>query len=341
MIDTSVRYRLLSTFDDVNLTGGQWNDLVNQSNETAVFMTWYWQKAWWETFGRGKLLIIVAQREEKLIAIAPLFSEHGMVYFIGSGGSDYLDFIGNLNGTEILEGFLRKAVECTPDFIGFCFYHVPEQSSLSNNLKELSQGMGWKISNEGGMPAPFLSLKDCPEEALQATRKKSLLRHEAHFVREGGIEIEHLTQSEEILPHLNEFFDQHIARWAVTPYPSLFLDPKQRLFYKKLSEMATEAKYIRFTRVLWQGKMIACHWGVNYQGSFLWYKPSFDINLARYSPGEVLLRQLILRSLHEQAHTFDFGLGDEFFKKRFATGIRHVYSWSMNPSELIQERRRV
>ena len=63
----------------------------------------------------------------------------------------------------------------------------------------------------------------------------------------------------------------------------------------------------------------------------MWYKPSFAIDLARRSPGEVLLRQLILAAIEEGAKTFDFGLGDEAFKNRFATHVNKVNTYSLYP----------
>ena len=64
-----------------------------------------------------------------------------------------------------------------------------------------------------------------------------------------------------------------------------------------------------------------------------WQKPAFAIDLARRSPGEVLLRQLLLAAIAEGATVFDFGLGDEPFKHRFATRIRHVHTWGLYPSK--------
>lgn len=337
MISLKAKFRILDGFDDPSMTADIWNGLLSRGQSDGVFMSWHWQKAWWKAFGRGKLILVVAEQDGEPIAIAPLFADHGIVYLVGSGGSDYLDMIGDVSDLDLLEGLLQQAKDSAPNFTGFCFYHVLETSAFLTKIQEIAIHQGWQLSEEGTMPAPFLGLKDNPELAYEATRKKSLLRHEAYFNRNGGITVEHLTESSVILPHLESFFEQHIVRWAPTPYPSLFLDPRQRQFYQELTASASESKYVRFTRILWQGRMIACHFGVNYRGSFLWYKPCFDIELSKNSPGEVLLRQLLLRAQAEAAHTFDFGLGDEFFKTRYATGTRHVYSRGLHPASSIKK----
>ena len=47
-------------------------------------------------------------------------------------------------------------------------------------------------------------------------------------------------------------------------------------------------------------------------------------------PGQVLLRHSILAAMNEGAHTFDFGLGDEAFKQRFATGARRFRTFLLH-----------
>ena len=75
---------------------------------------------------------------------------------------------------------------------------------------------------------------------------------------------------------------------------------------------------------------------MHYNRSFLWYKPTFDITLAKHSPGEVLLRQLLLRAIDEEADYFDFGLGDEAFKNRFASSTPTVTNIGLYPSSGIK-----
>ena len=336
MISPLITYRLSSGFNDPLISYGIWNQLLSQGSSNVIFMTWQWQKAWWDCFGRGKLLIMVAEQNEKPVAIAPLFSEDGMVYFIGSGGSDYLDFIGNVPVDDILENLLLLTIQHVPDFVGFLFYHVLQNSQTTNKLQEVAKQQEWKYFDEGSLPSPMLDIKSFPEKAVEAISKKSLLRHEKWFFNNGGIDVKHFCKSSDILPYINHFFEQHIARWKLTPFPSLFNDDLQKLFYKKLCYLFSETDWLRFTIIVWNGKAIAFHFGFHFNQSFLWYKPSFDIELSKRSPGEVLLRQLLLKAVEEDATTFDFGLGDEEFKKRFATNTRAVHNWGLYPAVSIK-----
>lgn len=327
-----ITYRIVRSFDDAAIAPSIWNELLAQGSSDVFFMTWEWQKAWWEVLGRGELLIVLAEKNAKPFAIAPLFTEYGMLYLVGSGGSDYLDFIGNIDRAEILEAMLQTAVGNISDFQGFQFYHIPEASKSTELIAAVATKKGWKIYEEGQCVCPELELEKHPEEAIAATRKKSLLRHEAYFRKNGLLEVEHHKTAETIEPFLEEFFNQHISRWETTRFPSLFHEEKQRRLYTKITALASNTGCLRFTRIIWNGKNIAFHFGFNYKGSFFWLKPTFDISLAKHSPGEVLLRQLLLRAIEEAAHTFDFGLGDEAFKSRFATGVKRLKNWGLYKS---------
>jgi CelD/BcsL family acetyltransferase involved in cellulose biosynthesis len=277
-------------------------------------------------------MIIAAEREGRVVALAPLFSDAGMIFFVGSGGSDYLDFIGDLHSLKVLHAILESAREFVSDFVGFRFYHVPENSRTGTMLKEVADGLGLSCFDEGILPAPALALAAEPELAHAALHKKSLVRHENYFRRRGTLQVHHFQDGKDILPQLEGFFEQHVARWAVTPYSSLFKDQIQRDFYEKLTRVAARTGWLRFTRLDWGGRPIAFHFGFCYRGNYLWYKPSFAIELARRSPGEALLRQLLVAAIADGASTFDFGLGDEAFKQRFATHTHSVRTWGLYPA---------
>lgn len=330
---TTLTTRVLRGFNDPTFGKAEWSRLLAGGSCDVVFLTHEWQSTWWATFGRGELLLITAQRDDEVVALAPLFTEAGMVYFVGSGGSDYLDFIGDISEPEVLDALLLAAKERVPGFLGFVFYHVPDKSPTGQLLNKAAARLGLRIFDEGDQAAPVLEFTPDKSNAVDAANKKSLVRHEKFFVRDGSLKISHFTNAPEILLHLDVFFAQHRERWAATPFPSLFCEEAHQRFYRLLTATASDAGWLRFTRVDWQGRAIAFHFGFCHRGSFMWYKPSFAVDLARHSPGEVLLRQLLLAAMAENAHTFDFGLGDEAFKARFASRVDRVRNWGVYPKD--------
>jgi CelD/BcsL family acetyltransferase involved in cellulose biosynthesis len=322
-----ISVQVFHRFEQLPLPATEWNQLLREGQTNVVFLTHQWQRAWWDSFGRGELLLTAAFRQGRIVALAPFFYDSGMIYFVGSGGSDYLGFVGDVSDLAVLAALLDAARQSVADFIGFVLYMVPDSSRLGPSLTQVAAALDLQLFDEGEIIAPALDAGD--DGFVAAGNKSSLVRHERHFRREGRIDVRHSSQQCEILPQLDDFFEQHVARWRGTPYPSLFLNPSQRAFYRTLTAAASDEGWLRFTQISWNDAPIAFHFGFHYVGAFLWYKPSFEVELARRSPGEVLLRQLLLAATAEGATVFDFGVGDEAFKRRFATCNETVRTWGL------------
>ena len=330
-----VNTRLLSGFDDASFGAEQWTQLLPLGDTDSICLAWEVQRTWWETLGHGRLLLIVAERDGTDVAVAPLFTSGGMIYNLCP--QDYLDFVGDISDPDILDALLNEACAHVPDFTGFQFFFIGDQSRTGQRLSDASVRMGLKCLDEGSLPAPALDMAGKPDVALAATRKKSLVRHERYFQKSGTLHVEHEQDGERILTHLSEFFAQHIARRAVTDHPSIFLKPEQRAFYECLVQRTAHSGWLRFTRVLWNGKPIAFHFGLCYHGRYLYAIPSFDVELSQHWPGEVLMRQLFLAAIAEGAKVFDFGIGDEAYKYRFATDVTHLRTWGLYPLEQVKD----
>lgn len=330
--NSNFHIRLLNGFDDPAVDEIAWTRLLARGQSDTIFQTPWWQRAWWDVFGRGLLMLMGVYRETRLIGLAPMYADAGMVFFVGSGGSDYLDFIGEIpNHAAVLE----HAMGITPGFLGFRFYHIDDASGTGRALQAASRRLGLVCHDEGELPAPMIDLGIA---GAAASNKKSLVRHQRWFERGGELSISHAKSAQDIMPRLDVFFNQHIARWAVTSCPSLFHDSKQRDFYRTLACSVGPGSWLRFTEVSWNGRPIAFHFGFSYKGTFMWYKPSFEIELAKRSPGEVLLRSLLISALEEGEKVIDLGLGAEPFKHRFATHTRIVRTWGIYPPAIASDR---
>ncbi|MBW3623991.1 MAG: GNAT family N-acetyltransferase [Armatimonadetes bacterium] len=320
---------MLTGFGDPACSPERWDRLIRQGDTNAVNMTWLMQRAWWEDYGRGQLLLILAERDGEAVALAPLFADGGMVYNLCP--EDHLDFVGSIDDPRVLESILVTAREQVRDFIGFRFYFVPDASRTGRRLADLAPQLGMACYEEGSLPSPYMPVRSHPDQALAATRKKSLVRHEKYFLREGVLSVLHLRDGEEILPHLPAFFEQHKARREATDHPSIFCEPVHRQHYERMTRDMAQTGWLRFTRLDWNGAPVAFHWGLCYQGRYLWGVPSFDVRLSPHSPGEVLLRQALLDAIEEDVEIFDFGIGDESYKYRFATHNTQLQDWGLYP----------
>ena len=137
----NIKIQVINNFDDPLLDQPIWEQLIDHNDIKSVFLTKAWLSTWWDIFGRGRLLLIVAFIDETPVALAPLFAYSGMIYFVGSGASDYLDLIGNPSNSHVLQAMLEAARNATADFIGFRFYHIPGRSRTKKRLQSVSSSI--------------------------------------------------------------------------------------------------------------------------------------------------------------------------------------------------------
>jgi CelD/BcsL family acetyltransferase involved in cellulose biosynthesis len=326
---STITTRVLTGFDDASFGAEAWDRLLATGPTRSFDLTFPVQRAWWDTLGHGQLLLVVASRDDADIALAPLFESGGMIFNIAS--KDQLDVIGDASEPSVLDALLNTARGAVSNFLGFRLYLVPDSSPTGARLEGAAERLELSCHDEGGIVAPAISMRRDTLHAQACTRKQSLRRHENFFRKRGELVVTHSSDGAWILPQLTAFFEQHVARRAVTGDPSLFEDVASRAFYRRMTELAGTTGWLRFTRIDWDGQPIAFHYGSSYHGRYLYGIPSFDVALRDRSPGEVLLRHLLLRAIDEAAMSFDFGIGDEPYKYRFATHEATLRTWGLYP----------
>ena len=143
-----------------------------------------------------------------------------------------------------------------------------------------------------------------PLSAADAAPTKRARQRERSLRKVGSLMIETFRSATEILPQLDEFFEQHMRRWSKTR--SLFQDTQRREFYRSVTRHPSASGAIRFTTVRLDDRMIASHFGFCYDGRFLYYKPAFEPDFARFSPGVLLVERLLRIAVEDNAREFDF-----------------------------------
>lgn len=333
--------RIVSSLDDVGLDERGWNDLVHQSDTDTVFQTHQWTRSWLEAFGcNGRPLFVTVNDKDGVKAVAPMVTdvsgaEGHDVRFLGDGRADYCDFIAGRDKSEAISLLLGAILRCGPRILEL--NNVPERSQTPRLAREVCRAQGYHVLVERQYLCPRLVIDGNLETAKRIRDKASLRRRERLLQRRGRLVVHHQKAGGEIEPRLDQFFAQHIARWAGSVSPSLFLKAPNRAFYRALAASLSDEGWLLFTTVELDGQPIAFHYGFDYQGAVLWYKPSFERAHASASPGLVLIRTLIGYAIEHGRREVDFTIGNEPFKARFTnslqatqcvTAFRNSLAWS-------------
>jgi CelD/BcsL family acetyltransferase involved in cellulose biosynthesis len=306
-----------------------WESLWNRDPRATIFAGVPWARASWRAYGsRRSLCISVVRRDSQVVGILPLATDGDTLRFLGDPRSDYNDMICAPDaGHETLESALDILCKSNLPWRRCILANVPERSNIVTQFPHITRPKGMLLHLTHEATCPFVDLTSDAEHILaDILKKKSLKRHENKLGRLGHLEFRHLTNREEIKDHLPHFFQQHIAHRAMEGDKSLFCDSVARAFYEYLVGELDPYRELRFSVVEIDGKPVAYHFGFEDRNSLIWYKPSFDEDYWDYSPGEVLIKKLFEYVRDRRLSKFDFTVGDEVFKTRFANRIANNYA---------------
>lgn len=319
--------QIVSSIDSIGLDEQAWNALAAGSPTKSVFQTYQWMSSWEKIFKeRHQPWYVRAEDASGIVGVAPLMMTRGrfgkrVLRFLGDGRADYCDFLIQGDSRKVLNGLFEKVFAASDQWDVIELNSIPGNSSTVALVADICRRSGYYLLQRVLYPNPVLVIKGRKDEALRMLHKAGLRRRQNYFQRTGSLTFKTLTRHD-VLPYLDRFFEQHIGRWAKTSTPSLFLDERNRVFYRELAVAMSDKDWLVLSVVEFEGRPLAMHYGFDYDGRFLWYKPSFDLAHAKHSPGLVLLKYLIEYAITHECDEFDFTIGDEPFKSRFVNQVR-------------------
>lgn len=314
---------LIRDISEIDITETEWNRTVSMSTTNTIFQTYQWFHAWWKVFGgHHKLFFISVYDKDRLVGFSPLMiSAHkingNVLRFVGYDKSDYSDFILIDKKEETLCKIFETIANYKKEWDSIILNNVPENSSTSESIKKICEYHKFKTIYDNSTICPALLIKGHEQFAARISNKYSLRRRCNYFQKNGRIRFYNVQSEEEAKKYLPLFFEQHIKRWSMTKFPSLFINHRNRAFYEELMSAIIHRGWLLFSVVEFNEQPIAFHYGFHYNSKLIWYKPSFDISYASHSPGKVLLQHLIKYLIESGLHELDFTIGDDPFKRHF------------------------
>lgn len=113
-----------------------------------------------------------------------------------------------------------------------------------------------------------------------------------------------------------------------------FLEKKEnREFYINLPTVISSTAKINCSTLTLNNEVIALHWGVTEGDTFFYLMPAYNtLKWSKFSPGKLLLEDLLEWSNKNQFSSFDFTGGEEAYKKIWSNNsfsmheINHPFS---------------
>lgn len=309
------------------------------------FMRYEYLQTWWQTRGGGEwpenaeLVIVVARQEGRLAGVAPFFladwEGKPTLLLLGSIEiSDYLDLIARPEEmpafTRELLAFLKKEAGELPGWERLDLYNVLESSPTMAALQSAADEQGFTYTQEPFRPAMTLSLPGDWETYLAGIDKKQ--RHEIRrkmrrsYSNQLPVRWYIVKDPRTIDAEIEDF----LRLMALDPEKAAFLTPPMRETFRLTVRCAFEQDCLLLAFLVIDENKAAAYLCFDYLDQLWVYNSGMDGAYTEYSPGWVLLGELLKWANENGRKIFDFMRGDEDYKARFGAQRREVLRLTVN-----------
>jgi len=277
---------------------------------------------------------VVVFAEDEVVGIVPLVMRNRVIQFLGTPEADYADIIcEEERAAEVLAVALRTLCESVTGWSECFWQHLSKHSRVMRHYHGLSRelrGSVHCIATERYQTISLGAKSDTVFKSLLG--KRHTRRRQNKLQKAGQVRFRHLETQQEAETYLSDFFRHHVRRHAVIGRQSLCATPEYCQFMRALIKELGPAERVRFGVLELDSRPLAWHFSFQVNGKFLLYQHTFDLDAWDYTPGELLLRNLLEYAKDHITREFDFGRGEELYKDRFANYSRETFSLFIEPT---------
>ncbi|MCW4048000.1 MAG: GNAT family N-acetyltransferase [Candidatus Bathyarchaeota archaeon] len=320
----------VNTYHDFLSLRESWNDVLARCDHT-VFSTWEWLSTWWKHFGKDKkLLLLLAEENNRIIGIAPLmYSVHtmfglrrGKIEFIGTPDSDYQNFIIAEKSEDCLKLFINHIRKIREKYDCIDLREIPETAEylplighFSNNITRIHR-------------CPYLALPKTAENLLKSfgSNVRYDIRRKFRKV-ENSFKTKWLDYSDTRLFNIGMplFFELHQKRWTSRRFSGIYADKKMRDFHLDIAQSFSQKGWLGLYLYELSDEPVSTVYGFKYKSRYYAYLTGFDPAYSKYSVGNLTLFNTMIHCINEGITIFDFARGAEEYKDRWTKTARWNY----------------
>ena len=300
-----------------------------------VFQSFGWVSVWQEMVGEPIMSIrpwiaVVVDAHDSPRLIFPFGVRRRMgarvLEFLGGAQGDYLGPLLH-DQWATRSDLLRSAWELVEaklpahDVRHFC--KLPALGSAGENPWLQIWKCAWLDSSHAlRLPASTEEL----QVRLRTKLKSDNKRQRRRLGEKGRLSFEIVVKGEKWEEAVGAMIAQKRQRYQITGVPDALAAPAVREFYRSLGPNFLHGGQIHLSLLRLNEEILATHWGAVYRDRFYFLMPTYSSGpWGTYSPGRLLLENLLEWAIASRLSMFDFTIGGEEYKKDWCDHETAVY----------------
>lgn len=316
---------VFNTADGFDALRDEWDNLLAVSATNEVFVTYEWQKTWWDSYYPGDLWLIAGRDEAgRLVGIAPWFIEQPSRLLRMIGCVDVTDYLDIIAAPEQLGAFCDALAAWLKDnadqFESVSLCNIPARSPTLAALVESLTKHGFQAEIEQQEVCPAIQLPTTFDAYLESLNKKN--RHELRRKLRRAEESQadkvgwYIVGPDHDLINEVECFLELMANSH--PDKRAFLQNEQNVtFFRAIAPALAARGWLQLSFLTVNGDSAAAYFSIDYGNRIGLYNSGLNPDAyAHLSPGIVLLTYIIRYAIEQGRTVFDFLRGNEEYKYR-------------------------
>ena len=301
-----------------------WSRLCDELQDTEPFFRPEWIGACLKAFfPTQQVTLLSAWSADRLLAVLPLLKER--TWFCGlpvtrlSPVATVHSFrVGivrraGAEGDEAVRA-LWQAIRQTPEWDVFEIAYALEGGGLET-LAKTAQEAGFHVARSRTSQALYLPIapqtgqpkKDAVPAWLACTRPKfraNIRRSRRQLEEQGTLILRHVGEFDR--DALDKFYALERSGWKGQQGTAIICNQNTKLFYNEIARAAARNGFLSLDFLELNGRPIAAHYALNVRGRYFLVKAGYDERFHRYSPGQLLVNEILNETESRGLRELDF-----------------------------------
>jgi CelD/BcsL family acetyltransferase involved in cellulose biosynthesis len=312
----------------------RWNETVDRAGLTHPFLRHEWLRTWWDAFGDGRTLSVMAVRSgNRLLGLAPFMIEKARMYgvplrriqFLHNDHTPKADVIVAERPTEVYDALWKTLLQPRAPWDVIQLSQLPSDSPTHGHVGRLAARHGYPTSLWMSDASPYVELSSDWQSyfrSLGAKLRQNLRNRLGRLQRLGEPGLQVLSDRDAIRQAKAQALELEGSGWKRDAGTAIQSDPQVLHFYTRLADRAAVSGWLRLLFLTVNGRRIATSYASHYQGRLSFFKTGYDPEFAKYAPFKLLTYYAIREGYSDHLREVDF-LGDaEPWKLEWTSTIR-------------------
>jgi len=315
-----------------------WQRLIERAELDHPFMCHEWLLSWWECFGTGRELYVIAVRNNgNVIALAPLMIRqermHGVkirrIEAIYNEHTPRYDFIIGSHHDLVYRAIWEHLRQQKHHWDIVLLSQIPAGSRTLDEMARLARAACHATGVWSPPASPYIDLGRGLQEfskTLKGHHRRNVRSRHERLSAIGPVTMEVIASSDQLQDGLRDAMRIEAAAWKGRNGTAIESDPAVTEFYLRFAQRAAERGWLRLFFLKLGDRRIAVDYALSLNQKLYGVKIGYDPEFHTYSPSNLLLNLIVEQACIQGEIEYDFLGADDQWKQDW-TRMKRSHEW--------------